>query len=72
MNTELAACAGMDTELFFPPDGRTGREGREIAEMAKRVCFSCGIREDCLEYYINEEFGIYGGLTARERRQRKR
>lgn len=72
MDLNLAACIGMDTELFYPPDGRMSREGRELTEMAKGVCASCGIREDCLEYHLDEEFGIFGGLTPRERRERKK
>lgn len=71
---ELAACAGMGTELFYPPEiterkrrGITGE--RERVELAKRTCLSCPVIQECLSYAleIHDEHGILGGLTPRER-----
>ncbi|NDH88296.1 MAG: WhiB family transcriptional regulator, partial [Actinobacteria bacterium] len=41
---------------------------------AKRVCLSCEVRNDCLEYALSndERFGIWGGLSERERRRLKK
>jgi WhiB family redox-sensing transcriptional regulator len=41
---------------------------------AKRVCLSCDVRQECLEYALahDERFGIWGGLSERERRRLKR
>ena len=41
---------------------------------AKRVCMSCEVRAECLEYALehDERFGIWGGLSERERRRLKR
>ena len=41
---------------------------------AKRVCLSCDVRSECLEYALahDERFGIWGGLSERERRRLKR
>lgn len=59
-----AACLGMDPDIFFPTKGGSSRQ-------AKKVCWEqCPVREECLEHaQVNQELdGIYGGLTASERR----
>lgn len=60
-------CAQTDPEAFFPEKGGSTRE-------AKRVCLSCDVRTECLEYALahDERFGIWGGLSERERRRLKR
>jgi len=64
---ERALCAQTDPEAFFPEKGGSTRE-------AKRVCLSCEVRGDCLEYALahDERFGIWGGLSERERRRLKK
>ena len=64
---EQALCAQTDPEAFFPEKGGSTRE-------AKRVCLSCEVRPDCLEYALeqDERFGIWGGLSERERRRLKK
>ncbi|MDX6335165.1 MAG: WhiB family transcriptional regulator, redox-sensing transcriptional regulator, partial [Streptosporangiaceae bacterium] len=41
---------------------------------AKKVCRGCEVRVECLEYALehDERFGIWGGLSERERRRMKR
>lgn len=62
-----AACAGTDTESFF--DGTSSG-----TELAKRTCMGCPVRTKCLELALErgEGFGIFGGLTADERRALRR
>lgn len=62
--TEFALCAQTDPEAFFPEKGGSTRD-------AKKVCLSCPVRSECLEYALmnNERFGIWGGLSERERRK---
>lgn len=62
-----ANCMGVDPELFFPERGASTRE-------AKEVCRGCVVRDDCLEYALanGEKFGIWGGLSERERRKVRR
>ena len=62
-----AKCLDADPEAFFPEKGGSTRE-------AKRICAICPVREECLDYALaNEErFGIWGGLSERERRRAKR
>jgi len=62
-----ANCMGVDPDLFFPERGASTRE-------AKEVCRGCVVREDCLEYALanGEKFGIWGGMSERERRRLRR
>lgn len=64
---ERALCAQTDPEAFFPEKGGSTRE-------AKRICSGCEVRAECLEYALafDERFGIWGGLSERERRRLKR
>ncbi|MGQ0718787.1 MAG: WhiB family transcriptional regulator [Pseudonocardiales bacterium] len=64
---ERALCAQTDPEAFFPEKGGSTRE-------AKRICAGCEVRAECLEYALafDERFGIWGGLSERERRRLKR
>ena len=64
---DKALCAEVDPEIFFPEKGGSTRE-------AKRVCRSCEVRAQCLEYALenDERFGIFGGFSERERRRLKR
>lgn len=64
---EQALCAQTDPEAFFPEKGGSTRE-------AKRICRACGVRDECLEFALrnDERFGIWGGLSERERRRLKK
>ena len=64
---ERALCAQTDPEAFFPEKGGSTRE-------AKRICGGCDVRAECLEYALaqDERFGIWGGLSERERRRLRR
>ena len=59
-----ALCAETDPEAFFPEKGGSTRD-------AKRVCAGCPVRAECLEFALagDERFGIWGGLSERERRR---
>lgn len=60
-----ALCASFDPDFFFD----RAEEDPDTAAAAKSVCFSCPIRRQCLNASMlaNEEYGIWGGLDARER-----
>ncbi|WP_018023448.1 WhiB family transcriptional regulator [Corynebacterium ulceribovis] len=64
---EQALCAQTDPEAFFPEKGGSTRD-------AKRICRACGVRDECLEFALenDERFGIWGGLSERERRRLKK
>ena len=64
---ERSLCAQTDPEAFFPEKGGSTRE-------AKRICVGCEVKAECLTYALmhDERFGIWGGLSERERRRLKR
>jgi len=64
---DSALCAETDPEAFFPEKGGSTRE-------AKAVCRNCPVKAECLAYALDkgEGFGIWGGLSERERRRLNR
>lgn len=64
---DRALCAQTDPEAFFPEKGGSTRD-------AKRVCATCEVRAECLDYALahDERFGIWGGLSNLERRRLRR
>jgi len=62
-----ALCAQTDPEAFFPEKGGSTRD-------AKKICTTCEVKGECLEYALqnDERFGIWGGLSERERRKLRR
>jgi len=62
---EHGACAGK-SELFFE-DNRPS-----VVRKAKLICRDCTVQRECLDYAMdNNEFGLWGGMTANERRVRR-
>ncbi|BBA99596.1 putative WhiB family transcriptional regulator [Actinacidiphila reveromycinica] len=65
----VAACRGVDSSLFFHPEGERGaaRSAREAA--AKEVCMRCPVRAECATHAlaVREPYGVWGGLTEDER-----
>ena len=61
---DQALCAQTDPEAFFPEKGGSTRE-------AKRICTTCAVRSECLEYALENhvDHGIWGGCSERERRR---
>ena len=64
---DRANCKGINANLFFPERG----DNHHDINAAKRVCKSCEVREQCLEYALaaGEKIGIWGGMSERERRR---
>jgi WhiB family transcriptional regulator, redox-sensing transcriptional regulator len=64
---DYANCRGADADLFFPERGASTRK-------AKSICGACEVKGQCLDYAIDmgEKFGIWGGLSERERRRVRR
>ena len=62
-----ALCREVDPELMFPEKWQSPRD-------AKRVCMACDVRATCLQWALDtdEQWGVYGGLTVRQRRALKR
>ena len=62
-----ARCLVAEPDTFFPEKGGSTRE-------AKRICSGCPVKAECLDYALenDERFGIWGGLSERERRKLRR
>jgi WhiB family redox-sensing transcriptional regulator len=82
---DRALCAETDPEAWFPEKGGSTREAKTICNglparpvsgnrPAVPARLPCPVRAECLQYALehDERFGIWGGLSERERRQRKR
>lgn len=56
------ACRGSDPDALFVQGAAQNR--------AKAICFSCPVRTECLADALDHriEFGVWGGMTERERR----
>jgi WhiB family redox-sensing transcriptional regulator len=64
-----AACRGMDSLLFYAPDGERSRARARRISRAKTICAGCPALNDCRDYAMSagETWGIWGGLTEDER-----
>jgi WhiB family transcriptional regulator, redox-sensing transcriptional regulator len=66
---DRAACRGEDPTVFFPERGSNGLA-------AKRICATCNVRDECLTECLKlglwGRYGIWGGLSERERNGKRR
>jgi WhiB family redox-sensing transcriptional regulator len=64
-----AACRGVDSEMFFHPEGERGGAKEERERHAKALCASCPVMMQCRAHAlkVREPFGVWGGLTESER-----
>jgi WhiB family transcriptional regulator, redox-sensing transcriptional regulator len=64
---EQARCRGLDPEQFFV-------RGAAASRQAIKVCNRCSVRDECLQYALDSDidFGVWGGLTERQRRAHQR
>ena len=63
-----ANCIGVDSSLMFPGRG-------EDITAARAVCRGCSVRAACLHFAMVppiERWGVWGGLSERERRTLRR
>lgn len=62
-----ARCKGRSSTVFYPQRGVP-------TASARALCKECPVKRECLEYALaaDERFGIWGGLSERERRKLQR
>lgn len=62
-----ARCRGLDPDQFFV-------RGAAQSRRAIKVCQRCSVRQQCLQYALDNDidFGVWGGLTERQRRAAQR
>lgn len=67
-----AHCGPETHHLFFPSTGRS-----DTANQAREICAGCPVRVECLDFALENheghyDYGIWGGLTHRERQRLRR
>jgi WhiB family redox-sensing transcriptional regulator len=68
-NTEQANCLGVDPELFFP----TGAIAPTTESTLKRICMSCQVFDECLDYALKVKVnGYWAGTTEKTRVELRR
>ncbi len=60
-----AACRGRGPDMFFPTVG-------EPVDPALEVCSGCPVVAQCADAGESERFGIWGGLSGKRRKERRR
>lgn len=80
------ACMGKSLNIWFPYADKKDenaldkttfaeryRQARIDTDMAKNICNECPVMVECLNYALHHEsYGIWGGLTERERQTMRR
>ena len=62
------ACRTVATGLFFDSEAKRGARRALLEEAAKQVCRGCPVLTQCRAHGLAcEDYGIWGGLTAKER-----
>lgn len=65
-----ALCTGMSSDVFYPPEGVTGKARVSHVRRAKEICLHCPVLDECRSYALaaQEAFGIWAATTPQERR----
>jgi WhiB family transcriptional regulator, redox-sensing transcriptional regulator len=64
-----AACRGQGTTLFFSNPGEPRRSRRRREQQAKIICQRCPVIDRCRDHAVRfaEPYGVWGGMSARDR-----
>lgn len=62
-------CRGVESSVFFHPDGERGRARAQRERRAKELCRACPVIIQCRQHAlaVAEPYGIWGGLSESER-----
>ncbi len=62
-------CRGVDSSMFFHPDGERGRARMQREQRAKEMCRQCPVIQECRSHAleVGEPYGVWGGLSESER-----
>jgi WhiB family redox-sensing transcriptional regulator len=63
------ACRGVDSSVFFHPEGERGPSRDARDRSAKAICASCPVIRECAAHAlaVREPYGVWGGLTEDDR-----
>jgi WhiB family redox-sensing transcriptional regulator len=67
----LGKCRGVDSSLFFHPEGERGPSRARREAEAKAICVTCPVIKECAAHalQVREPYGVWGGLSEGEREQ---
>ncbi|MEV0297710.1 WhiB family transcriptional regulator [Nocardia sp. NPDC050710] len=65
------SCRGVDSAVFFHPEGERGRARTARIQRAKSFCHDCQVLAQCRTYAlgVSELYGVWGGMSEEERRR---
>ncbi len=65
---EVAPCKGKAQFMWYPP--MDAKDPNVWYEMGRAVCSTCPVWHSCIEYGRDEKWGMWGGLSPKERRRK--
>ncbi|MFT4089002.1 MAG: WhiB family transcriptional regulator [Gordonia sp. (in: high G+C Gram-positive bacteria)] len=70
----LGECRGLDSSVFFHPEGERGHARLQRERRAKQVCAGCPVLIQCRTHAleVDEPYGIWGGLSEHDRNEIRR
>jgi WhiB family redox-sensing transcriptional regulator len=66
-----SACRGLDSDIFYHPDGERGAARERRVSNAKAICAACPVIAQCRSAALKsqEPFGVWGGLSEEDRQE---
>jgi WhiB family redox-sensing transcriptional regulator len=68
---QRANCRGLPASWWYSPAPVTPESMTNLRK-ARRLCLSCEVRAECLDDGMDERYGIWGGLSPKQRIRIKR
>ena len=64
-----SACRGLDSDIFYHPDGERGSARERRVATAKAICAACPVMAQCSAHALKtkEPYGVWGGLGEEDR-----
>ena len=64
-----SACRGLDSDIFYHPDGERGSARERRVSTAKAICAACPVLAQCREHALKtrEPYGVWGGMSEEDR-----
>jgi len=64
-----SACRGLDSDIFYHPDGERGSARERRVATAKAICAACPVMAQCRAHALKtkEPYGVWGGLGEEDR-----
>mgnify|MGYP002631127757 FL=1 len=64
-----SACRGLDSDIFYHPDGERGSDRERRVATAKAICAACPVLAQCRDHALKarEPYGVWGGMSEEDR-----